>query len=104
VSSALADDVSNRQPKLAARGLLVLVDAYRVSLAPLLGGHCRFWPSCSVYAEEAIRKHGARQGTLLAVRRLLKCQPFHRGGYDPVPEPLQARPASRRALAGPDSL
>jgi uncharacterized protein len=65
--------------------LLLVVEAYRVALAPLLGGHCRFWPSCSHYAEEAIRRHGARRGAALAIRRLLRCQPFHRGGIDPVP-------------------
>jgi putative membrane protein insertion efficiency factor len=58
---------------------------YRVTLAPLIGGFCRFVPSCSVYAEEAVRRHGATAGAVLAVRRLLRCQPFHRGGFDPVP-------------------
>ena len=61
------------------------IEAYRVALAPLVGGHCRFWPSCSAYAEEAIRLHGARRGCALALRRLLRCQPFCRGGIDPVP-------------------
>ena len=56
-----------------------------MGLSPLLGGHCRFWPSCSVYAEEAIRKHGARRGLALAARRVLRCHPFHTGGIDPVP-------------------
>jgi putative membrane protein insertion efficiency factor len=56
-----------------------------VALSPLVGGHCRFWPSCSAYAEEAIRKHGARRGARLALGRLLRCQPFVRGGIDPVP-------------------
>ena len=65
--------------------LLLLIDAYRVALSPLLGGHCRFVPSCSVYAEEAIRRHGAWRGAQLALCRLGRCQPFHRGGYDPVP-------------------
>jgi putative membrane protein insertion efficiency factor len=64
---------------------LLAIEAYRVSLSPLLGGFCRFQPSCSVYAAEAVRRHGARRGSLLAVRRLLRCQPFHRGGFDPVP-------------------
>jgi putative membrane protein insertion efficiency factor len=58
---------------------------YRVTLAPLIGGFCRFVPSCSLYAEEAIRRHGAAVGTRLAARRLLRCHPFHRGGFDPVP-------------------
>jgi uncharacterized protein len=76
---------SDARPEWSARLLLLLVDAYRVGLSPLLGGHCRFWPSCSVYAEEAIRKHGARHGAALAARRVLRCHPFHAGGIDPVP-------------------
>lgn len=72
-------------PGPAARALLVLVEAYRVALSPLLGGYCRFVPSCSRYAEDALRRHGARRGLLLAARRLLRCHPFHPGGFDPVP-------------------
>jgi putative membrane protein insertion efficiency factor len=68
-----------------ARGLLLGIEAYRVSLAPLLGGFCRFQPSCSRYAEEAIRRHGALRGARLGLARLLRCHPFRRGGYDPVP-------------------
>jgi putative membrane protein insertion efficiency factor len=71
--------------------LLLLIDAYRVALAPLLGGHCRFWPSCSAYAEEAIQRHGARRGAALAVRRLLRCHPFTAGGLDPVPWSLDEK-------------
>lgn len=73
------------RPSLLARGLILLVDGYRALLAPLLGGHCRFWPSCSVYAQEALEKHGALAGTRLTLSRLLRCQPFSRGGIDPVP-------------------
>lgn len=72
-------------PGRSARLLLLLIEGYRVLLSPLLGGHCRFWPSCSAYAEEAIRSHGARAGGRLALQRLLRCQPFARGGIDPVP-------------------
>jgi uncharacterized protein len=80
-----SDDLSGRPPSVPARLLLLLVEAYRVTLSPLLGGFCRFVPSCSLYAEEAIVRHGATRGALLATRRLLRCQPFHPGGYDPVP-------------------
>lgn len=72
-------------PSVGARTLLLLVEAYRVTLAPLLGGHCRFLPSCSLYAEEAVRRHGACRGARLAFGRLLRCHPFHAGGGDPVP-------------------
>jgi putative membrane protein insertion efficiency factor len=67
-----------------ARALLLLIEVYRVTLSPIVGGHCRFVPSCSLYAREAIERYGARAGAMMAVRRLLRCQPFHRGGYDPV--------------------
>jgi len=70
---------------LPQRLLLLAVEAYRVTLSPLLGGHCRYEPSCSRYAEEAIRRHGAGAGVRLAVLRLLRCHPFRPGGYDPVP-------------------
>ena len=56
-----------------------------MTLSPLLGGYCRYLPSCSVYAEEAVRRHGAAHGLRLAVGRVLRCHPFRRGGYDPVP-------------------
>ena len=70
---------------VAARALLFLIEVYRCALAPLLGGHCRFVPSCSVYAQEAIRRHGAARGLRLALARLLRCHPFRPGGLDPVP-------------------
>jgi putative membrane protein insertion efficiency factor len=63
----------------------VLVEAYRVTLSPLLGGFCRYEPSCSRYAEEAVRRHGAWRGAKLAGGRLLRCHPFRPGGFDPVP-------------------
>ncbi|HEY0698947.1 MAG TPA: membrane protein insertion efficiency factor YidD [Micromonospora sp.] len=61
--------------------------AYRRWISPALPARCRFHPTCSAYALEAILRHGAVRGIWLAVRRLLRCQPFHPGGYDPVPEP-----------------
>ncbi len=67
--------------------LILLIRTYQLLLSPLLGNHCRFYPSCSQYAVEAIERHGAWRGSLLAVRRLLRCHPWHPGGIDPVPEP-----------------
>ena len=66
--------------------LLGLIVSYRYLISPWLGNHCRFYPSCSLYAQQAIERHGAWHGTGLALRRLLRCHPFHPGGYDPVPE------------------
>ena len=72
-------------PTLAARVLIVPVIGYRRFVSPLLAPRCRFAPSCSEYALEALRQHGAARGLWLAVRRLARCHPFHPGGYDPVP-------------------
>lgn len=68
-----------------SRLLQFLIRAYQVLLSPFLGDHCRFTPSCSQYAMEAIDKHGALKGSWLAIRRILRCHPFCNGGYDPVP-------------------
>jgi uncharacterized protein len=76
-----------RPSTLGARMLARLVIAYRRWISPALPARCRFYPSCSAYALEAIARHGAIRGAVLAVRRLLRCHPFHPGGYDPVPEP-----------------
>lgn len=67
------------------RILIGLIAAYRVLLSPLLGPSCRFYPTCSAYAAEAIEKHGAPRGTWLALKRISKCHPWHAGGVDPVP-------------------
>jgi len=64
---------------------LALIRAYQYALRPMLGSNCRFYPSCSDYAREAIEKHGALRGLWLAVRRVARCHPYHPGGFDPVP-------------------
>lgn len=66
--------------------LIFIIRLYQIFLSPLLGRNCRFAPTCSSYAIQAIDKHGAIKGTRLAVIRILKCHPFHPGGYDPVPD------------------
>ncbi len=72
-------------PTWPVRALLVLIQLYRVTLSPLLGPRCRYLPSCSQYAAEALRTHGLWCGGRLAVRRLLRCHPWGRSGIDPVP-------------------
>jgi uncharacterized protein len=71
--------------KLVAKLLLVLVWIYRRAVSPLLPPACRFHPSCSAYAAEALRRHGAGRGSYLAARRLARCHPLSQGGIDPVP-------------------
>jgi hypothetical protein len=69
----------------ARLALIGLIRAYRVSLSGVLGGQCRFYPSCSAYAEAAIRTRGALRGSALATWRVLRCNPFGRGGLEPAP-------------------
>ncbi|MBE7035484.1 MAG: membrane protein insertion efficiency factor YidD [Ruminococcaceae bacterium] len=64
--------------------LLFIIRLYQRYLSPLKKPCCRFYPSCSQYALEAITKHGALRGTWMALRRIARCHPFHKGGYDPV--------------------
>jgi putative membrane protein insertion efficiency factor len=65
--------------------LIWLVKAYQFGLSPMLGTHCRFTPTCSRYAIEALQAHGALRGSWLALRRVLRCHPWHPGGHDPIP-------------------
>lgn len=67
--------------------LLRLIDGYRLLLSPFFGSQCRFYPTCSAYAREAIELHGSIRGSWLAVKRILRCGPWHPGGPDPVPPP-----------------
>jgi putative membrane protein insertion efficiency factor len=65
--------------------LLLLIKAYRYAISPLLGPSCRFFPTCSEYAAQAIEKYGAGRGGWLALKRIARCHPWHPGGYDPIP-------------------
>jgi uncharacterized protein len=69
------------------RLLIGLIRVYQYLISPLLGNHCRFYPSCSHYAAEAIATHGALRGSWLGLRRLSRCHPWHEGGIDPGPPP-----------------
>jgi putative membrane protein insertion efficiency factor len=76
----------NPVSRVLAWPLLGLVWLYRNAISPLLGANCRFQPTCSAYAEEALRTHGAFRGGWLALRRISRCHPWGGSGYDPVPE------------------
>jgi len=65
--------------------LSLFIKFYQYFISPLTGKNCRYFPTCSAYAIEAIEKHGSLKGTTLAVKRVLRCHPFHAGGFDPVP-------------------
>ena len=78
-----------------------LIDAYAVTLGPHLGGRCRFEPSCSHYAKDAITVYGAGKGAWLAVKRIVRCGPWTKGGYDPVPDKLQIPNSKSRTPVGP---
>src|SRR5512147_1562428 len=67
--------------------LLALIEGYRLLLSPFFGQQCRFYPTCSAYAREAIEVHGSLKGSWLAVKRIARCGPWHPGGVDPVPPP-----------------
>ena len=78
------------RPSLFASGVTFLIKGYRTVLSPLLGPRCRFSPTCSQYALDAVRLHGGLVGTRLAIRRIMRCHPLGGHGYDPVPEPEKA--------------
>ncbi|HMH17365.1 MAG TPA: membrane protein insertion efficiency factor YidD [Burkholderiales bacterium] len=70
---------------VVSKVLSLIVKGYRNGISPMLGMHCRFHPSCSAYALEALERHGTAHGVWLALKRLTRCHPWHPGGYDPVP-------------------
>ena len=76
----------NQRPGWAAAAILLLLRGYKVLISPLFTGSCRFLPSCSDYAAEAVLRYGALRGSRLAIGRLLRCHPFCRAGHDPVPD------------------
>lgn len=70
---------------MMARLLIQMIKAYQLLLSPFFGQQCRFYPTCSQYALDAINKHGAITGAYYTIRRLLRCHPWHAGGHDPIP-------------------
>ena len=93
--------------RLAHIPLRIAIRVYQWTLSPILGPNCRYLPSCSDYALEAIERHGAVQGLWMALRRLLRCHPWAAGGYDPVPEHCGAcrhETAPDRVVLDPSTL
>jgi len=89
-----------RTVSAGARLIALAIVAYRRWVSPAMPARCRFYPSCSAYALEAVTTHGAWRGTGLAIWRLLRCHPFHPGGYDPVP-PVGHRHPDRDTTGAP---
>ena len=98
-ATTVSDGAPAVRPSVAARALGAAIGFYRTAISPLRPPSCRYRPTCSEYALDAVRAHGAVRGGWLAARRLLRCHPFHAGGFDPVP-PARTREA-RRPLADP---
>jgi putative membrane protein insertion efficiency factor len=101
----LLQEARRRPATLLLKGA---VRTYQLTLRGVIGSHCRFHPHCSAYAMEALELHGAARGSLLAARRLLRCHPWHEGGYDPVPLPGVADPevaplAPHETMAAPET-
>lgn len=71
---------------ITTRTFVLLIRAYQILISPLTGRHCRFYPTCSAYAKQAFEQHGPGRGLYFTLRRLLRCHPFHPGGYDPIPK------------------
>lgn len=79
--------------------LILPIRFYRMAISPMMAPHCRFHPSCSAYAEEAITRFGISRGLFLASRRILRCHPWAEGGLDPVPEQFSLRASARSCKA-----
>jgi putative membrane protein insertion efficiency factor len=84
-----------RLRRLGIAPLVGLLHVYRVAVSPAIGPACRFEPTCSVYAEQAIGRFGVLKGVYLALRRILRCHPFSRGGLDPVPATVEGAARAR---------
>jgi len=84
VGYSSASATAPHKTSIWAYPLIFLVYAYRYSFSPIIGNQCRFYPTCSQYALDALHKYGAFRGSIMAARRVLRCHPWHAGGYDPV--------------------
>ena len=87
-----------------AAALRFLIRIYQVAVSPFFPAHCRYWPSCSAYARQAVSKHGAAAGAWLAVRRIARCHPLGGYGYDPVPENCRAKRLSNKEAKATEGM
>lgn len=91
MTKAQSASLSHRILALPAQALILVIKAYRLAVSPVIGAHCRYQPTCSAYAVEALERHGLLRGSVLSVKRLLRCHPVKwlggGAGFDPVPEP-----------------
>jgi len=94
--------MTEHRPTAFARVLMLPIRGYQRFISPLFPPVCRFYPSCSAYAMEALRVHGALLGLWLAIRRIARCHPFHPGGLDPVPPPRGASTDGPAVDSGPE--
>ena len=74
-----------KKKNIIQRVLIIMVRAYQIGISPYIGAHCRYTPTCSAYFIEAVEKYGVFKGGILALWRIIRCNPFSKGGYDPVP-------------------
>ena len=95
--------MTEHRPTVFARVLVLPIRGYQRFISPLFPPVCRFYPSCSAYAVDALRVHGALRGLWLAVRRIARCHPFNPGGLDPVPPPRGVRTDRATPEGGPES-
>jgi len=89
-------DTATMRIRLSSRVALFMIRGYQKLISPLLGNNCRYYPTCSHYAYEAIETHGALKGAWLGVRRIGRCHPFHEGGFDPVPGSHETTPETMK--------
>lgn len=85
-----------RNPSIVERAVTSLIRGYQLAISPMLPASCRFYPSCSEYALEAVKIHGVAGGGILAIKRLCKCHPWNPGGIDLVPQATSRRPNSHK--------
>jgi len=78
--------MSNHKIPIFSYPFLIIITIYRYTLSPFIGNQCRYYPTCSHYAEDALKEYGPIAGSILAIKRIFRCHPWHEGGYDPVPE------------------